>query len=405
MAKRILSMILCLAMAMTVLVIPASAENKVYFQSDYASKAEALQAGLDLNERISEEGMILFKNNDGALPLAKGAKVSLFGVAAYSPNAGASMNGGDASAGAAIAQADVVSSMKTEGFELNPGLEQAYLTLKAAGVAADAAVTVTLSVVAPYLEPSYAEYGDAGIVVLRNGTEGVTHSMQFDAAQLALIDYVAEHFEKVIVLVNNVSVMEMKALQDNEKIDAILNIGEGGDNGFAAVGRVLNGDVNPSGRTVDTWAVDLTKNPSYVNFNVMTASDAHSVDAAGNKVGYTQFMVDGQPVNTWEVGYEEGIYVGYRYYETRAYEEAKAGNEGWWAENVVYPFGYGLSYTNFDWEVTPATAADSTITKDDTLVFDVKVTNVGDATGKDVVQLYYTAPYGVEETGNETVIE
>ena len=401
--SRILALVLCCTMLLTI--VPAMAEPAVYYTSDYASKAEALQAGLDLNERIAEEGMILFKNNDGALPLQKGAKVSLFGVAAYSPNAGASLNGGDASAGAAVAQADVVSSMKDEGFELNPGVEEAYLALKAAGVTADAGVTTTLTVVSPYLEPSYAEYGDAGIVVLRNGTEGVTHSMQFDAAQLALIDYVAEHFEKVIVLVNNVSVMEMKALQDNEKILAILNIGECGDNGFAAVGRVLNGTVSPSGRTVDTWAVDLTKNPSYSNFNVMTASDAHSVDAAGNKVGYTQFTVDGEKVNTWEVGYEEGIYVGYRYYETRAYEEAKAGNEGWWAENVVYPFGYGMSYTNFEWEITPATAADSAITKADTLVFDVKVTNIGDAPGKDVVQLYYTAPFGKEETGNETVIE
>ncbi len=400
--SRLLALLLSCAMLLTLL--PAAAETNVYYTSDYASKAEALQAGLALNEKIAEEGMILFKNNDGALPLAKGAKVSMFGVAGYYPNAGASMNGGDASAGAAVAQANVVSSMKAEGFELNPALEEAYMTLGGMGVASDAAVRPTLAVVGPYLEASYGEYGDAGIIVLRNGTEGVTHSMQFDGAQLALIDYVAEKFEKVIVLVNNVSVMEMKALQDNEKIHAILNIGEGGDNGFAAVGRILNGTAAPSGRTVDTWAVDLTKNPSYINFNVMTAADAHSVDAAGNKVGYTQFVVDGQKVNTWEVGYEEGIYVGYRYYETRAYEEAKAGNEGWWAENVVYPFGFGMSYTNFDWEITPATA-EGAITKDDTLVFDVKVTNIGDAAGKDVVQLYYTAPYGTEATGNETVIE
>ena len=401
--SRILALALCCAMLFTI--VPTMAEPAVYYTSDYASKAEALQAGLALNERIAEEGMILLKNNDGALPLQKGAKVSLFGAAAYSPNAGASMNGGDASAGAAVAQADVVSSMKAEGFELNPAVEEAYMTLKGIGVTADAAVSPTLAVVGRYLEPSFAEYGDAGIVVLRNGTEGVTHSMQFDAAQLALIDYVSEHFEKVIVLLNNVSVMEMKALQENEKILAILNIGEGGDNGFDAVGRILNGTTTPSGRTVDTWAADLTKNPSYTNFNVMTASDAHSVDAAGNKVGYTQFTVDGQAVNTWEVGYEEGIHVGYRYYETRAFEEAKAGNEGWWAENVVYPFGFGMSYTNFDWEITPQFPADTAITKDDELSFLVKVTNIGDAPGKDVVQLYYTAPYGKEETGNETVIE
>ena len=407
MAKRILSLILCLAMVMAVSVIPASAETGVYFTSDYASKAEALQAGLDLNERIAEEGMILFKNVDGALPLAKGAKVTMFGVAGYAPNAGASLNGGDASAGAAVAQADVVSSLKDSGFELNPAVEETYSSLiNGHGLSTDAAVAPTMDVVSPLIQDSYSEYGDAALVVLRNGdTEKTTHVMQFDDSQLELIELAAEHFEKVIVLLNNVSVMEMKALQDNEKVAAILNIGEGGDNGFAPVGRILNGDSTPSGRTVDTWAVDLTQNPSYANFNVKTAADAHSVDGAGNKVGYTQFTVDGEPVNTWEVGYEEGIYVGYRYYETRAYEEAKVGNEGWWAENVVYPFGYGLSYTDFKWEVTPALAEGSSITKDDELNFTVKVTNTGDAPGKEVVQLYYTAPYGVEETGNETVIE
>ena len=107
--SRILALALCCAMLCSV--APAMGAPAVYFTSDYASKAEALQAGLDLNVEIAQEGMILFKNN-GALPLKKGAKVSMFGYAGYNPNAGASMNGGDASAGAAIAQANVISSMK-----------------------------------------------------------------------------------------------------------------------------------------------------------------------------------------------------------------------------------------------------------------------------------------------------
>ena len=97
--SRLTAVLLCVAMLFTI--VPAMAEPAVYFTSDYASKAEALQACLALNVRIAEEGMILMKNTDGALPLAKGAKISLFGYAAYNPNAGASMNGGDASAGAA----------------------------------------------------------------------------------------------------------------------------------------------------------------------------------------------------------------------------------------------------------------------------------------------------------------
>ncbi len=402
--SRLLALLLCCAMLLTL--APSMAEPAVYYTSDYASKAEALQAGLDLNVRIAQEGMILFKNNDGALPLAKGAKISLFGYAAYNPNAGASMNGGDASAGAAIAQASVISSLGDVNIEINPTVADTYAAATAEGAASDWDMAAACEAAYPAWKESFGEYGDAAIVVLRSGSDpAATHRLQFDSVQLGLVDYVTAHFDRVIVLINNVSVMEMKALQENEKILAILNIGEGGDNGFAAVGPVLCGDVTPSGRTVDTWAADLTKNPSYVNFNVMTAADAHSVDAAGNKVGYTQFVVDGQPVNTWEVGYEEGIYVGYRYYETRAYEEAKAGNEGWWAENVVYPFGFGMSYTNFDWEVTALTPQYSTIDKDDVLIFDVKVTNIGDRAGKDVVMLFYTAPYGAEETYSDTVIE
>ncbi len=404
--SRVVALLLS-AMMIVTMAAPASASTATYYTSDYASKAEAVQAGLDLNLRIAQEGMILLKNNDNALPLAKGAKVTMLGYAGYNPNAGASANGGDASAGAAFAQATVVSSMTESGFELNPAVSETYASVIAeTGAASDLDMAAAYAAVYPYWENSIAEYGDAAIVVLRSGSgDGLTHRLQFDKVQMGMIDYAAEHFEKVIVLLNNVSVMEMQALQNNDKIDAILNIGEGGDNGFAAVGPTLCGEVNPSGRTVDTWAVDLTQNPSYANFNVNTDANAHSVDGAGTATGYTQFVVDGQPVNTWEVGYEEGIYVGYRYYETRAYEEAKAGNDGWWSENVVYPFGYGLSYTDFAWEVTPATAADSTVTKADTLTFDVKVTNNGTAAGKDVVQLYYTAPYGVEETGNETVIE
>lgn len=404
MAKRILSVILSLAMALTVLIAPASAETGVYYTSDYASKAEALQAGLALNERIAEEGMTLVKNN-GALPLNKGAKVSLFGYAGYYPNAGASMNGGDASAGAAIAQADVVSSLKDAGFALNPTLEETYKGVVAGtGATSDMDLMAAYIAVYPFWEASLAEYGDAALVTLGAG-KGEVHNQQLDKVQLGMIDYVAEHFDTVIVLINTCTPIELKAIQDNEKVDAVLMIGEAGDNGFEAIGKILCGEVNPSGRTVDTWAADFTKAPSYMNTNINTENDAHSTDGNGQEVGYTQYTVDGELKNTWAVGYEEGIYIGYRYYETSAYEEAKAGNDGWFDENVVYTFGYGLSYTDFAWEITPVTAAGSAITKADTLEFDVKVTNTGDKAGRDVVELYYTAPFGTEETGNETVIE
>ncbi len=401
--------------------------SEVLYESVYASKEEALQAGLDLNEAIAEEGMILLKNEAQALPLASSSKVTLLGTAAVAPNAGASGNGGDASAGSAIAQEDVISSMKEAGFELNQTVLDGYTQWMAEDVEGAVAAegqevpkkttdvlvneNFTAATATDAWKQSLTEYSDAAIVVIADGSgevsaDGRTHTLQLDQVQYDLIDYATANFDKVIVLVNSCNPIEVTNIQRNTAVDAVLNIGEPGDNGFAALGKVLTGEVNPSGRTVDTWAVDFTQNPSYKNFNTTTNEMAQGTDGAGTATGYTQYSVDGELVNTWSVGYEEGIYVGYKYYETRSFEENKAGTpDAWWNENVNYPFGYGLSYTDFTWDVTPATAADSAIGKDDTLVFDVEVTNTGDVAGKEVVQLYYTSPYGKEETGNDTEIE
>lgn len=405
----------------------SSAETPVLFESAYASKAEALQAGLDLNVAMAEEGMILFKNEKDALPLASSEKVTLLGYAAIAPNAGASHNVVDASAGSAIAQATVISSMEAAGFSLNNTVLDSYTKWASEdieGAEADAEGNVpkktsdilvtddfTKASGTDEWKASLKEYSDAAFIVLSRGTDeiakdGRIHSLQLDKVQYDLIDYAAANFEKVIVLVNSCTPIEIAEIQRNDAVDAVLNIGEPGDNGFEALGRVLTGEISPSGRTVDTWAVDFTENPSYTIFNTQTSETAQGKDGNGTMTGYTQYSVNGEPVNTWSVGYEEGIYVGYRYYETRSYEENKSGaQDTWWNANVNYPFGYGLSYTDFTWEVTPATAADSAVTKADTLTFDVKVTNAGDKAGKEVVQLYYTAPYGTEETGNDTAIE
>ncbi len=405
----------------------ASPETPVLYESEYGSKQEALQAGLDLNLAIAEEGMILFKNEGSALPIASGSKVTLLGYAAIDPNAGASHNVVDASAGAAIAQANIISSMEEAGFSLNNTVLDSYTQWASEDVegaeadengnvpkkTSDILVADDFAKAAETDEwkASLEEYGDAAFVVISRGTgeiaqNGRVHELQLDDIQYELIDYAAENFDKVIVLVNSCTPIEIAGIQRNDAVDAVLNIGEPGDNGLAALGRVLTGEVNPSGRTVDTWPVDHTQNPSYTIFNTRVSAMAQGEDGNGTLTGYTQYSVNGEPVNTWSVGYEEGIYVGYRYYETRSFEENKSGAEdAWWNANVNYPFGYGLSYTDFEWEVTPATAADSTVTKTDTLTFDVKVTNTGDIAGKDVVELYYTAPYGKEETGNGTVIE
>ena len=404
-----------------------SPETPVLYKSAYSSKAEALQAGLDLNLAISEEGMILLKNEGHALPLASGAKVTLLGYGAMNQNAGDSANVNDASAGAAIAQATVISGMEDAGFSLNTTVLDGYakwVSESVEGAEADENGNVPnktsdILVADDFKEASETkewkasleEYSDAVLVVLSGGTGevakgGRVHSLQLDDVQFKLIDYATANFDKVIVLVNSCTPIEITEIQRNNAVDAVLNIGEAGDNGFAAVGKIISGEVNPSGRTVDAWPIDFTKNPSYSIFNTRTDSGGQGEDGNGLLTGYTQYSVNGELVNTWSVGYEEGIYVGYRYYETRSYEENKNGTEDkWWNTNVNYPFGYGLSYTDFTWDITPVTAAESEVTKADTLTFDVKVTNTGGAAGKEVVQLYYTAPYGTEETGNDTVIE
>ena len=415
------------------------------FKSDYSSKAEAVQAGLDLNERIAEEGMILVKNVDNALPIATSAakktKVTVLGYAGVSPNAGSSANGGDSSAGAAIALEDVYSSLEEANYDINPTVKAQYEAWDKMTDGEGKQIAASDSAIANLAEDSFADvsasadwkssldtYGDIAFVVLGKGVNAVgsgegqkVHSLQLDKEQLDLVDYATANFDKVVVLVNSCTPLELAAINNNSAVDAILMVGEPGDNGFAALGRVLSGEVNPSGRLTDTWATDFTKNPSYVNFNVLGSSDPNGAaatdttaaisrtDGAGTAVGYSQYIYDGAEIDTWSVGYEEGVYVGYRWYET-AYTEIADGNynvgmtaDEWYSANVVYPFGYGMSYTDFEWEVFPVQESGS-ITDKTTLVYDVRVTNTGTVSGKDVVQLYYSAPYDAESTVEKAAV-
>lgn len=395
--------------------LTASADDALW-TSSYESKQAAKEAGAELNLQIAEEGMVLLKN-DGALPIDVGteSKVTLFGLASYSP-AGGGSSGGDTSGGVVTLQADIVSGIKAGGFVINPTVagvyadwmsekytvEQNYygqtITTEVSKYASDKSLmddeTNGFDSKKSTMEASYSEYSTAIVTFADGSSSERVHSLQLDAEQYELLDYVTSKFSKVIVLINSSNPLEIGKIADNEKVDAILLVGEPGDNGFLALGKILNGSVNPSGRTTDTWAADFTKDPTYCNYNTT---------GAGN--GYSQYIVNGKTTNTYFVDYEEGIYVGYRYYETRAYEETKKNSESnWWKDNVTYTFGYGLSYTSFNWTVKPVTES-GVVTKSDVLEFDVTVKNVGDVAGKDVVQLYYTAPYGEAETGNKTVIE
>lgn len=250
---------------------------------------------------------------------------------------------------------------------------------------------------------SYADYSDAALVVItRIGGEGFdlpryqgdsegavspdSHYLELDQNEIDLLTAVTDGtFKRVVVVFNTPSSFEATFLKDSayaafaDKIDAAVWIGFTGSNGITALGEILNGDVNPSGRLVDTWAADFTKNPSFVNFGTGCLPD-------------TTDKYDGGMY--YSVDYEEGIYVGYRYYETRG----ETDGEDWYNANVVYPFGYGLSYTTFDWTVGDASASE--IELGTTITVSVTVKNTGSVAGKEVVQLYASAPYtlgGIEK--------
>lgn len=250
---------------------------------------------------------------------------------------------------------------------------------------------------------SYADYSDAALVVItRIGGEGFdlpryqgdsegavspdSHYLELDQNEIDLLTAVTDGtFKRVVVVFNTPSSFEATFLKDSayaafaDKIDAAVWIGFTGSNGITALGEILNGDVNPSGRLVDTWAADFTKNPSFVNFGTGCLTD-------------TTDKYDGGMY--YSVDYEEGIYVGYRYYETRG----ETDGEDWYNANVVYPFGYGLSYTTFDWTVGDASASE--IELGTTITVPVTVKNTGSVAGKEVVQLYASAPYtlgGIEK--------
>ena len=250
---------------------------------------------------------------------------------------------------------------------------------------------------------SYADYSDAALVVItRIGGEGFdlpryqgnsegavspdSHYLELDQNEIDLLTAVTDGtFKRVVVVFNTPSSFEATFLKDSayaafaDKIDAAVWIGFTGSNGITALGEILNGDVNPSGRLVDTWAADFTKNPSFVNFGTGCLPD-------------TTDKYDGGMY--YSVDYEEGIYVGYRYYETRG----ETDGEDWYNANVVYPFGYGLSYTTFDWTVGDASASE--IELGTTITVPVTVKNTGSVAGKEVVQLYASAPYtlgGIEK--------
>lgn len=383
------------------------------YEATVTTKAEALANANAKNLELCEEGFVLLKNENNALPLDKGAKVSVFGKNSVNLSYGGSGSSGFDG----VEYTDLYASLSEAGFKTNPTLKSFYENNNKSGAKREAnssdldsggnqkiaTAETPQSKYTSDVKASYADYSDAALVVItriggegfdlpryQGDTEGAyaadSHYLELDANERDLLEAVcAAGFEKVVVLFNIPSAFEATFLEEvsylscADKIDAALWFGFTGGVGAEAVGEILNGEVNPSGKTVDTWSADFTKDPTFVNFGTgSTPEDSDQYDAG------LYYFVD----------YEEGIYVGYRYYETRALTDG----EEWYAQNVVYPFGYGLSYTEFEWTVK--SVSDTTMSKDKTISVEVEVKNTGNVAGKEVVELYAAAPYtagGIEK--------
>lgn len=386
--------------------------TSVYPTQKATNKAEAFANAQEVNLKLAEEGFVMLKNENAALPMNKGARISVFSKNSVNLSYGGSGSGGFDTSN----NKNLYESLNDAGFVTNPTLKNFYESSQSGPVrtanSSDldngdnqkiATAETPQSKYTDAVRNSYVDYSDAALVVItRIGGEGFdlpryqgdsegtvsadSHYLELDQNEIDLLTAVTDGtFKRVVVVFNTPSSFEATFLKDSayaafaDKIDAAVWIGFTGSNGITALGEILNGDVNPSGRLVDTWAADFTKNPSFVNFGTGCLPD-------------TTDKYDGGMY--YSVDYEEGIYVGYRYYETRG----ETDGEDWYNANVVYPFGYGLSYTTFDWTVGDASASE--IELGTTITVPVTVKNTGSVAGKDVVQLYASAPYtlgGIEK--------
>lgn len=374
---------------------------------DMSSKSvkKASAATRAVTEQVEGEAIVLLKNQDGALPLSSTGKVNVFGSTADNnfSYGGTGSGSGDASKNVTLYQ-----GLKNAGLKLNPELVKFYQ--KSAKSSKDMGRVGTdwnlyelpQSTYDQKLIENAKSYSDTALVVLtRKGGEGFDlptdmasykgseagrSYLQLTPNEEDLLAMAKANFKKVVVVLNSPNTMELGFLND-PKIQAAIWVGTPGSTGCNAIGKVLTGAVNPSGRTVDTFAYDLKSAPSYYNFG---AHDYSNVKHGNNALfAGTGDATSGKENVHW-VDYAEGIYVGYRYYET-------AAADGYidYSKTVQFPFGYGLSYTSFDEKIKDFSDDGTNVT------MTVSVTNAGKVSGKDVVEGYYSAPYakgGIEKS-------
>ncbi|MTR07196.1 glycosyl hydrolase, partial [Pseudoflavonifractor sp. BIOML-A15] len=380
----------------------------IYYESVYTTDGELYQAGLDLCEQVEAEGLVLLKNENNALPLGDGRKVSLFSESSVDLIYGGT---GSGSVDTSTAK-DLKTVFEDVGYEVNPelwnfykGNHDSYTRSNPSIFASRNNFAINECPAGEYsqaVKDSFARYGDAAIVVLaRSGGEGDDLSRRMDeregggtylqltTQEKEMLQLIRDSgaFGKTIVLVNSCNAMELGFLDEARYgIDACIWMGAAGQNGLAAVAAAVKGDVNPSGRLVDTYAYDSLSAPAMQNFGGLEYTNGSELD----NLSESYFGVMTQYTGKNYVVYQEGIYVGYRYYETR-YEDAVLGqgNAGSYdyAATVQYPFGYGLSYTDFSYSNFRC------VPEGDRFILSLDVENTGSVPGKEVVQLYFQSPY------------
>lgn len=346
----------------------------------------------EFTKQITEEGIVLLRNENNALPLEKGSNINLFGWSSTQMIAGGS-GGSGGSAGASV---NIRTSLEDAGFAVNEELWDMYVSYKAerdivpeeeyggyspSWGTPEPEITDSKYYTEELLDNA-KEFSDTAVFTIGRGSgEGLdipAGYLTLTDTEISVLKYLRENYSKVILLMNSNSAVELGPAEEIG-LDAVLFMPGPGDMGAAALGEILCGDVNPSGHLVDTFAYDHQTSPAYWYANRPGTMEYSDME------GY------------YYVDYVEGIYVGYKYYET-------AAEEGYidYDSTVQYPFGYGLSYTTFSKEVTNVSGdLDS-----DEITVDVKVTNTGDTAGKDVVQIYAEAPYyegGIEKASVDLV--
>ena len=458
-ANKIAALVMGAAMVFTVALTGTSMASAAVrtegekYTSDYDTLEEATQAAKELSNEAALEGTVLLKNKDGALPMAGNEYLTVFGRGEDYANGIAN---GDFKVNY-VSSTDVNAFTSAQKSKMRAYNDAAVILISSAysGEGRTSGYRTDEEEDNEWVDGTPYTYGDEDNTPFTHKSNPYSktsdggkdteykNSKQISDQTEELICYAKENFKKVIVMITADTTIEIGNLEVSDKVDAILSVGDLGSAGWQGTNyagydeiyKLLNGEVNPSGRTYDLWAWDMTAQPTWANDG--NGADTLATTAAEDEFAYGGSYVamayrdeDGNIVQRYNhagsnskteyysVKYEEGIYSGYRYHETAAAEAALKGADGSgsnyegyvYDQQVVYPFGYGLSYTTFEKEIvgisgdwTESSVGD--LDRDSEITVTVKVTNTGDVAGKDVVELYSHSPYysgGIEK--NEVVL-